>query len=205
MATRKLGSLYSRFLVRTEQLSDAFFAPLPQDPKEAAQCQFVHAAGDVQIINRLLVLWGEYCRNLVIQSAYGNVLTLQGNRLSTIPGINGFSDLRAKLGVDISAGPGTKWDEPTWAVQRARQLAPANFTQINLGVGFAPIDPLRVLRNYLVHPNEHTKGRYQDLAIQLGYPGRQPNELLKSNLQMGQTVFESWIAEFQIAAYNAAL
>lgn len=205
MATRKLGSLYSRFFVRTEQLSDAFFAPLPRNPNEAASCHFVHAAGEVQIINRLLVLWGEYCRNLVIQSTCGNVITLQGNRISSTPGITGFSDLRAKLGANAGAGPGTKWDEPAWVIQRARHLAPANLTQINLGVGSAPIVELKVLRNYLVHPNEYTKGRYQSLAIQLGYPGRQPNELLKSNLPMGQNVFKAWIADFQIAAYNAAL
>jgi hypothetical protein len=205
MVTRKLGPLYSKFLVRTERLSNAFFAPLPQDSKEAAACQFIHAAGDVQIVNRLLVLWGEYCRNLVIQSASGDALTLQGNKLSTPPGISGFSDVKAKLGANISSGPSTRWDEPSWALDRARQLAPSNFEQINLGVGSAPVSQLKALRNYLVHPNEHTKGRYLNLAIQLDYPGMQPKELLKSRLPMGPTVFESWIADFQIAAYNAAL
>lgn len=205
MATRKLGYLYSKFLVRTEQLSAALFAPLPQDSEVVVSCQFVHAAGDVQIVNRLLVLWGEYCRNLVIQSASGKTLTLRGNKLNAPPGIGGLSDVRAKLGGHFDAGPGTRWDEPSWALGRARQLAPSNFAQINLGVSSAPVNHLKILRNYLVHPNEHTRRSYQGLTTQLGFPGRQPSELLKDRVPMGSTVFEDWIAGFQSSAYNAAL
>ena len=205
MAVRKLGILYSRFAYRTDLISEIFRTPLPLHLQDAVNCQPIHSAGEVQLINRLLVLWGEYCRNLVIISALGDALTIQGTLLSPSTGVRGFSDIRVKLGVNFGAGPRTKWDEPQWALQCANTLSPTNMNQIGLGLTGVSVDSLKSVRNFLVHPNERTRNIYQNLAQALGYHGIEPKALLNSNLGIGSTVLESWIADFQISAYNAAL
>ena len=197
--------MYFRFARRTERIFTAFATPLPSNPQDAATCEFIHLAGEVQLINRLLVLWGEYCRNLIIISALGDALTIQGTLLASSPGIGRFSDIRARLGVNFGAGPGTKWEEPQWALARADSLIPKNRRQIGLGLGTAPVKELKLIRNFLIHPNKHTKNNYQALARNLGYPRREPRALLTSSLGMGSTVLESWIDDFQTSAYNAAL
>ena len=147
MPARKLENMYSRFCRRTNKISEAFYAPTPEISPETAHCEFIHHASKVQLINRLLVLWGEYCRNLVIISTFGNTLTINGLWLSPAPGINGLAQIKAKLGNDFGAGPGTRWEDTTWALQRANQLNPVNQNQISLAarprnrVG----DPLGVL------------------------------------------------------------
>ena len=197
--------MYFRFARRTERIFTAFATPLPSNPQDAATCEFIHLAGEVQLINRLLVLWGEYCRNLVIISALGGALTMQGTLLAPSAGVRRFSDIRTKLGVNFGAGPGTKWDDPQWALARANLLSPVNRVQIGLGLGTAPVRDLKLVRNFLIHPNEHTRNNYQTLARNLGYPRMEPRALLTSNLGMGGTVLESWIDDFQTSAYNAAL
>ncbi len=205
MAIRKLGSIYARFYYRTDQIAEIFRTPLPSNSQESQSCQPMHQAGEVQLINRLLVLWGEYCWNLVIISALGDALTIQGTLLSPSTGVRGFSDIRAKLGVNFGAGPRTKWDEPQWALQCANALSPTNMNQIGLGLTGVSVDSLKSVRNFLVHPNERTRNIYQNLAQALGYHGIGPKTLLNSNLGMGSTVLESWIADFQNAARNSAL
>ena len=205
MRLKKLGLVYSRFHDRTEHILRSFMVPLPKNPQDAMNCAFIHSAGQVQLINRLLVLWGEYCRNIVIISAAGNALTIQGTSLVPSPGIRKTSDIKFALGARFDAGPGTKWDYPQWALAQAIVLKPSNLSQINLGFTGAPTEDLRVVRNFLVHPNKNTMFKYQYLTQAMGFRNAKPETLLASNQENGGTVLESWIADFQNAAYNAAL
>ena len=158
------------------------------------------------MVNRLLVLWGEYCRNLVIASAFGNATTINGLRLVPAPGVITLAHIRATLGRNFGAGPGTRWEETAWVTQRANQLSPMNQTQIILGLATAPDQDLKLIRNYLVHPNEHTRSNYYNDLVPIYTRLRlEPYAFLTNRLQGGSTVLESWIADFQIAAYNAAL
>ena len=204
MAVRKLGIIYARFAGRTERIVTAFQTPLPASAAEAENCRPIHEAGAAYQVIRLQALWGEYSRNLIILSARGNALTISGNPLPPAPGFAGFAGIRHILGNHFSGGQGTQWDKPDWAIQRADRLNPANGSQIRLGLRIAPVDDLRVIRNFLTHPNRQTNSRYQTLAEALGFSGVAPKELLISSIEGGNTVLESWIADFQLAAYNAA-
>ena len=202
---RKLDSMYHRFCRRTDQVSETFLAPTPEISPETAYCGFIHHLSKVQLVNRLMVLWGEYCRNLVIASAFGNAITLNGVRLGPAPGINGLAQIKAKLGNDFGAGPGTRWEERDWALRRAMRLNPVNQNEISLGFGTAPSGNLKLIRNYLIHPNRHTRSKYyQELVPVYSAAGLEPYSLLMHRLPGGSTVIESWIADFQISAYNAA-
>ena len=205
MAMRKLGSIYARFAWRTDRILTAFQTPLPANFADAANYRFIHDAGTTYLVNRLQVLWGEYCRNLIILSARGNAVTIGGNRLSPAQGIAGFAEIRHILGNDFGAGPRTYWGAPIWTRSQASKLNPGNFNQIDLGLGTAPVDQLKPVRNYLIHPNQNTRNLYQTLTQSLGYPGVEPRALLNSPSGVTGTVLESWIIEFQDAARNIAL
>lgn len=204
MAVRKLASIYGRFFWRTDLILTVLQSPLPENVAAAEICRPIHEAGAAYLVIRLQALWGEYCRNLIILSARGNALTIGGKPIPPAPGIAGFAAIRHILGNHFGGGPGTHWDNPGWAIQRANQLNPTNQSQIRLGLESAPVDKLRLVRNFLVHPNQQTNPRYQELAEDLGFSGAAPKELLNSSFE-GGTVIESWVADFQLAAYNAAL
>lgn len=204
MTVRKLASIYGRFFWRTDRILTALQSPLPENVAAAEICRPIHEAGAAYLVIRLQALWGEYCRNLIILSARGNALTIGGKPIPPAPGIAGFAAIRHILGNHFGGGPGTHWDNPGWAIQRANQLNPTNQNQIRLGLESAPVDKLRLVRNFLVHPNQQTNPRYQELAEDLGFSGAAPKELLNSSFE-GGTVIESWVADFQLAAYNAAL
>jgi len=206
MSVRSFDSMYSRFCRRSNQISEAFLAPTPSLSQDTVNCEFVHHTGKVQLVNRLLILWGEYSRNLVIASAYGNATTISGLRLVPAPGVRTLAHIKAALGRNFGAGPGTRWEETVWATQQASQLNPVNQHQIIQGLATAPDQSLKLVRNYLVHPNEFTRRNYyNDLIPKYSRLGLEPHAFLTSRLQGGTTVIESWIADFQIAAYNAAL
>ena len=205
MAIRKLGSIYARFYYRTDQIAETFRTPLPSNPQEALICQPLHQAGEVQLVNRLLVLWGEYCRNLVILSSLGGMLTLGNELLAPAPDITGSSRIRLKLGKAFGAGPGTHWDDSDWVYKRIDSLQPENADKIRQGLANAPVENLKAVRNYLIHPNQHTAANYQGLARQFSYISLEPKELLSNRLPGGGTVLESWVVDFQDAAREAAL
>ena len=205
MAVRKLGSIYSRFAGRADLISEGYRAPLPSNPEAATSCRPIHSAGEVQLINRLLVLWGEYCRSLIIISALGNAVTIRGTLLAPAPDVAKLSHIKGKLGRCFGAGPGTHWDEPQWALQQANLLHPDNRSQLGLGLETAPVRNLKDVRNFLVHPNEHTANNYRTLVQRLGYVSALPKAFLTSPIGVESSVLESWINGFQDSAYNAAL
>lgn len=204
MAVRKLGIIYARFAGRTERILTAFQTPLPANTAAAEICRPIHTAGKAYLVNRLQMLWGEYCRNLIILSARGNALTIRGNLLAPETGSGGLPRIKRILGKDFGAGPGTRWDDLDWAIGRANLLKPVNGNQINIGLGTAPSKDLKVVRNFLIHPNQRTKNAYLELARSLGYPGLEPNSLLATDLGDGVDVIGAWVKQFQDSAWEAA-
>ena len=203
MAVRKLGIIYARFAGRTDRILTAFQTPLPVNAAAAEICRPIHTAGKAYLVNRLQMLWGEYCRNLIILSARGNVLTIRGNLLAPGTGGGGLPRIK-RIGKDFSSGPGTRWDDLKWALEKAGQLMPVNLNQIGLGLGTAPSADLKVVRNFLIHPNQRTKSDYLKLARYLGYPDLEPNSLLAADWGDGVDVIGSWVKQFQDSALEAA-
>ena len=204
MAVRKLGIIYARFAGRTDRILTAFQTPLPANAAEAENCRPIHIAGAAFLVNQLQMLWGEYCRNLIILSARGNALTVAGKLISPAPGLAGFPQIKAVLGNSFGGGPNTHWDDRDWAIGRSNLLKPVNGNQINIGLGTAPIKDLKVVRNFLIHPNQRTKSDYLKLARYLGYPDLEPNSLLAADWGDGVDVIGSWVNPFQDSALEAA-
>jgi len=80
-----------------------------------------------------------------------------------------------------------------------------NRAQIVLGLGAAPYDTFRRVRNLIVHPNAHTRAEFE--LIPVGFPlvGVEAEDLLLSRLPGGGTVFEDWGQDFKVAAMNVVL
>ena len=152
------------------------------------------------LINRLLHLWGEFCRGVVVASSLGGYSTLSGQRLRNAPQIGSLSDILRVIKEPRISGPGLKWEDPSWTVRKISRIRPANLQQINLGVAGAPYDEFRRVRNYVIHNNYHTRSQFDILSSKYSMIGVDVDDLLLSRLPGGATVFEAWVTDFQTAA-----
>ena len=157
------------------------------------------------LVNRLFHLWGEFCKSLVVASAIGGYRTLKGIHINSAPGIRHVSDIPSAINESSIAGPRTHWEDPKWTTKKVNLLRPANQHQIVFGIASVPIDDFRKVRHFVVHPNSHTKDRFESvtrkhLLFRVG-----PHDLLSHRLPNGDSVLEGWIKEFQIAARTAVL
>ena len=100
------------------------------------------------------------------------------------------------------AGPGLRWEDPSWTTKQANTLMLANRAQISLGVGSAPYDNFRRVRNFVIHSNPHTRAEFDFVAVSHSLIGAEPEALLLSRLPGGGTVMEAWMEEFKLAALN---
>ena len=155
------------------------------------------------LVNRLLHLWGEFCRRLVVTSALGGCRTLNGVVISIAPTIACASDIPKVIKEKSLTGPGLNWGQPHWTTRNVNELKLANRQQINLGIGAAPYDDFRRVRNFVVHCNPQTRSEFEVVAVTYSLIGVEPDDLLLYRLPGGGTVMEGWVRDFQSAALNA--
>lgn len=203
MPSKTLRKLYSHFVARTDFLVSKYDYPLPL-PRDAAHrdmCQAINCDGRALMIIRLQLLWGEFCRELVVRSALGGCRTVSGSLLSR--GATVSAPQAIQQAVERRRRPPT-WHITTFAVAIARILGTQNYQQIYLALTqVSPVDDLRIVRNYIVHPGETTRIAYEQVAWKLGTPEADPVSLLAFRLSGGATRFETWVADFQLMALNA--
>lgn len=190
-----LPALLSRFVGRTDTLVQAIYRPGPSDPT-------VFLSSRLFFVIRLQTLWGEFCRNLVVRSALGQVKTLSGTVVANAPGVSALGDIAKITGKPIT-GPGANWHIPTFAVNSANALQTLNYPQISAGLGSVNGSDLRSVRNYIVHPSELTKSQFDQTALNLGIIGAGPVDLISAPLHGGSNIFESWVLDLQTAAQIA--
>jgi len=205
MAQRSLADLYGRFSGRVDALSREFLvappSPLVTFGETPVRTIISYSRGF--LVNRLFHLWGEFCRLVVIQSALGGCRTLSGVTLLNAPNISRLSDIPHIIKQSSTAGPSLNWGEPFWTAKQVNTLMLANRAQIVLGVGSAPFDTFRRVRNFVVHPNPHTREKFDEIVFP-GFlvVGAEAEDLLLYRLPGGGTVFEAWGQEFKNAALN---
>ena len=152
------------------------------------------------LVNRLSHLWGEFCRHVIVASALGGYRTVNGVLLGSAPQIGSVSDILTVMGVNSMTGPGLNWGDPTWTARRVSRIRPANRNQITLGIGSAPFDEFRCVRNFVIHSNPHTRSQFDSIAATYSLVHALPEDLLLHRLPGGATVMENWVKKFQMAA-----
>ena len=202
MSQRKLASFYGSFHGRTEAvLRDFSLAPpTPYVEFDGVSMARVLSHSRGFLVNRLSHLWGEFCRHVVVASALGGYRTLNGVLLTSAPQIGGVPDILTAIGATSMTGPGLNWGYPTWTVKRVSTIQPANRNHITLGIGSAPFEEFRCVRNFVIHSNPHTRSEFDAVAATYSLVGVLPDDLLRHRLPGGGTVMESWIRKFQMAA-----
>jgi hypothetical protein len=115
------------------------------------------------------------------------------------------SDILKVIKLKELGSSAAKWEEPLFAIDQALRLRVANFNGIDLGLGQASTvaDHIKVIRNYLVHPNSHTSNRYTSMTRTLGFRGLPPDQLLSQTVPGSNSVFENWLSTLTLAAWNA--
>ena len=205
MAQRKLSDLYVHFSGRTDTLLRHFLTMPPSTPLTlngmATDRLFGYSRGF--LVNRLFHLWGEFVRGLVVASALGGCIRLNGVIVGSAPNISHQSDIPQIIKEKSVAGPGLRWEDPNWTAGKVRRLQLSNAQQILLGIGAAPYDDLRRVRNFVVHPNPHTRLEFEAVAFRYSLFGVDSVDLLLHRLPGGGTVLEGWILDLQSAALEA--
>ncbi len=202
MAVRALGTLYGRFVGRTDSLVLRFASPLPPDRPFKETCSEIHRHGKRELVIRLQVAWGEFCRELVSRSALGS-RSVSGMLLTRPPGVSGEADVRAAAKAE-SGGIHAPWHKPKFATRVAKRLGVQNLTSIQSGLSaFSAVDNVLAVRNYIVHPSKGTKLAFAKVAHKFAPPGVEPDQLLGTLQPGGATLFETWVADLQTMAKNA--
>lgn len=151
---------------------------------------------------RLWHLWSEYCKGLVLRSAIGDCVTLAGSEVSPAPGISTIGDILRVSGKDL-LGRNAQWDDAAWASKVANDLRISNYAQVSVAVGSPPLTLVRRVRNFIVHPNGHTRKLYDLETRSVGAVGVGVDHLLHERTPGGATRFESWVLDFRRAAIDA--
>ena len=185
-------------------MTSRFLTELPAESAEVRLCESIHRDGRAYLVIKLQHLWGEFCRELVVRSAIGGCQTRTGQTLPRVPGRKYVSDVTSIV-PELWSGPRAYWEEPAFVIRHARCLQVANHNQISLGIGSVSnsLTNLKCVRNFIVHPNRITRGKYFHMTRSMGFSGFTPDRFLHQYLAGGVTVFDDWISSLTTAAWNA--
>ena len=201
MAMKKLHQLYSHFTARTNQLVTKYDAPLPPDPNNKYMCPAIHKDGKALMIIRLQLLWGQFCRELVVTSALGRCQTITGTVL--IAAVTSPNEIRRVVNKETKGRP-PPWHKPVFAVTIAQNLGTQNFSQLQLALSrISPVDDLKTVRDYIVHPWESTRLAYIQVSRNLKAPRIDPVPLLAIRGKDGSSTFKNWVIQLQNMALDA--
>ena len=205
MSQRKLSDFYVHFSARTDTLLRHFLTMPPSAPLTLDGMAFddLFRYSRRFLVNRLFHLWGEFCRGLVIASALGGYSRLSGVLAASALNISRQSDIPQVIKEKSVAGPGLRWEDPKWTAGKINLLKLNNDQEILLGIGAVPFDDLRRVRNFVIHPNPHTRSEFEVVAVRYSLFGADPYDLLMYRSPGGGTVMEGWVRDLQSAALEA--
>lgn len=187
MPQRTLHSVYTRFASQTYRLVQVFCSPTL-----ASSSELPHVYSAMFSVIRLQMLWGQFCKRVIIESALGSMSTSSGRTLSP--------RIKTTKGISLEI----RWHIPREALKQARKWQIENYNQIGLGLTSAPMDGINAFRNYLVHPGENSKERLLNaFPILRVTPEHGPYNLLLYTTSGGLSCFEDWVDRLMIAALEA--
>lgn len=198
---KKFHQLYTHFLARTNHLVSKYDAPIPPDSDSSYMCPVIHNDGKAFMIVRLQLLWGQFCKELIENSALGRCQTLNGTVLRGV--VSGPRDIRRVVNRETGGKP-PPWHRPMFAVTMAHNLNTQNYSQLQLALSHvSPADDLKTIRDYIVHPWKLTRMAYDNLSVILQAPGIDPTSLLSMRGVGGNSTFRNWVTELQNIALDA--
>ena len=158
-------------------------------------------AGQSYAVLRLHEAWARFCRELVLTSARGQVVTSTGAVVRRSPLV---SQMRTPLVVLKASYPPSRqrkflW-EPKWfdageAIDAARRLKISNFAEVSAGLGVAghALDELRACRNFLAHRGRASDDEFDIVRSNHSlYRFVAAEEALNNPVEGGVTLFEFW-------------
>ena len=154
----------------------------------------------------LQTTWATFTRELVIASAQGTRLR-QGNSVLPVPGVKSRADAE-KIVTAASRCTFKKrglsypvWHSPDFAIEVGNRVKLRNLAtlEVNLGSSVVPRQ-ITDFRNYLVHPSESNRSKYEEMREKLGFVRAEPEDLLRQQLQPNEMVFSYWVNELQRVA-----
>ena len=146
--------------------------------------------------------WGNFTRNLIVASALGT--RRSGTPVKAIAGVRSPADAEkmvrtaAACAAKIRGTSYPVWHAPLFAIEVGSLIGLHNQPKLEVVLG-ATLVPGQIadFRNYLVHPGDKTRKKYEGLQAKLGMFGMEPEDLLHQFQGPGLTVFTSWIRELQ--------
>jgi hypothetical protein len=173
------------------------------DPNNKYLCPGVHKDAGAFMLVRLQLLWAEFCRELVMTSALGGCQTVTGTVLGPGAAVTSPNDIKQVVDNETRGRP-PPWHIPNFAVTIAQNLGAQNFRQLQLALSrVSPVDDLKVVRNYIVHPWKPTRLAYVQVSRNLGAPGIDPVSLLAIRDSNGNSMFRNWVIQLQNIALDA--
>ena len=196
---------YAHFVSRTDRMMARYNDTLAADGKDRLIEIETRRESRLFCVVRLQHLWGEFCRELLVRSAVGGAFTIDGTYLTRAQGINRAVDVVQEVRKVVRRNI-IAWHVPDVAVRATNSVAPANKTQILAGLSMNnPVDDIRAVRNYVVHPNVESRRRYNNVARKFGVFDTDPDALLRSSISRGNTtLFEDWVIQLQEIALVAS-
>ena len=133
---------------------------------------------------------------------------MEGTYLPRVSGVRQWKDVE-KIALEttgVRQPRDVPWHIPERSAQIAQKLAPKNAAQIVTALSsVSPIDEIRAVRNYVVHPNFDTRVKYDAAARRAGVFDSDPDILLTSKVQPGNVaLFEYWAVQVRTVALDAS-
>ena len=207
MPKGRLEAVAETFEFESGALLDKFLSTIAD-----AACVGCSSAGLGQAILPawLQTKWGTFTRELVIASAQGTRRT-GGTPVPPAPGVKSRAAAErivsaASRSAFKSRGLGNPiWHAPLFVIQVGASIGLRNLTTLELALGSSTVPrEITDFRNYLFHPGDYTRSKYEELREKLGLVRVEPEDLLRQELQPEQMVFTSWVRELQRVA-NASV
>ena len=133
---------------------------------------------------------------------------MEGTYLPRVSGVRQWKDVERVARETTGRRGDVPWHIPEQSTRIALKLAPKNATQIATALSsVSPVDEIRAIRNYVVHPNRDTRVKYDAAARRAGAldPDPDPDILMTSKVYPGNvTRFEYWAAQIRIIALDAS-
>ena len=200
MARSRLEDLASNFKSEVEVLHEKFLAI--SGNSACTGCRGAGCGGAI-LATWLQTKWSEFTEDLIVTSAVGTRRT-RGTSFKPVAGVRSRSD--AERMVKTAAASTAKnrgnlypvWHSPKFVIDVGNCMGLHNLPQLvaSLGPAIAP-EQITGFRNYLVHPTNKTRQKYEQLRTKLGMHRMEPEDLLHQLHAPNLTVFTLWVRELQ--------
>ena len=200
MAGSWLDAASSAFKSGAESLHERFLA-ISTD-SACTGCQSA-GFGEAILAAWLQTAWSDFTRDLIVASASGT-RRRRGTPVKAIAGARSRAEAEKKVRSAAACTartfgtPYPVWHAPSFVIDVGTRLGLKNLPKLEVVLGPTLVPgQITDFRNYLVHPSERTRQKYEALQAKLGMYRIEPKDLLHQFQGRGLPVFTSWVRELQ--------